>query len=574
MKKTILPVAVLIFVSSIFFFLNLGSIPLMEPDEGRNAEVARELLATGDWLTPHLDFIRYLDKPILFFWAAAGSMKLMGVNEFAARFPSALSALIGVLAVYFLGRRMFGGRAGLLSGVVLASSPLYYGLGRIVIFDMMLTAFITLTMLFFLLGFTEQEGRRKRLFYLLSWAAMALAVLTKGPIGAVFPLGIIGVFLVLTGNLRRIREMEPVLGPLIFLALAAPWYVLVSLKNPEYPYYFFIAEHLLRYTTTKFHRAKPFWYYVPLVVGGLLPWIFFLPSAFTRFLQKKWRERDRETVNLRLPVIWVAIIFLFFSFSKTKMPAYILPLFPAAALLMGKYWDDYLSERVNGAYVKAPLVVLIGLSLLLGGALLFSDGVVRVVQLRAGAYWTSGARDLLRHAGMTMLVFGAAALSLIAFLRKNRAVHFAIVSVLLVLLFAAGIASLKLDSSYRSSKDVARRVLAERRPGDRVLTYENFPSSFLFYMGEQVPVVAEFKGILGSNFILYYDQNARGTAGSSIMGRKEFRALLADRSKRVYIVTREEGGRRMQGELGASSGKLERIMEQGKTSLWVRRESR
>ncbi len=574
MKKMTLHIILLVLVSAVFFFLNLGSIALMEPDEGRNAEVAREILATGDRLTPHLDFIRYLDKPILFFWAAAGSMKLMGVNEFAARFPSALSALIGVLAIYFLGRRMFGGRAGLLSGVVLASSPLYYGLGRIVIFDMMLMAFITLTMLFFLLGFTEQEGGRKKLFYLLSWAAMALAVLTKGPIGAVFPLGIIGIFLVLTGNLRRIREMEPVLGPLVFLALAAPWYVLVSLKNPEYPYYFFIAEHLLRYATTKFHRVKPFWYYVPVVVVGLLPWIFFLPSAFTRFLRRKWKGRDRETVNLLLPVIWAAIIFLFFSFSKAKMPAYILPLFPAAALLMGKYWDDYLSERVNGAYVKAPLVLLIGLSLLLGNALLFSDGMVRVIRLRAGAYWTSGAQDLLRHAGMTMLVFGLAALSLIAFLRKNRAVHFAIVSVLSVLLFAAGISSLKLDSSFRSSKDVAQRVLAERRPGDSVLMYENFPSSFLFYMGEQVPVVAEFKGILGSNFILDYDLNMRGTAGSSIMGRKEFRAILADRSKRVYIVTREEGGRRMQGEIGASSGKLERIMERGKTSLWVRKESR
>lgn len=574
MKKMTFHIILLVLVSAVFFFLSLGSVALMEPDEGRNAEVAREVLATGDWLTPHLDFIRYLDKPIFFFWAAAGSMKLMGVNEFAARFPSALSALIGVLAIYFLGRRMFGDRAGLLSGMVLASSPLYYGLGRIVIFDMMLTAFITLTMLFFLLGFTEQEGRRKKLFYLLSWAAMALAVLTKGPIGAVFPLGIIGIFLVVTGNLRRIGEMEPVLGPLVFLALAAPWYVLVSLKNPEYPYYFFIAEHLLRYATTKFHRVKPFWYYVPLVVVGLLPWIFFLPSAFSHFLQKKWKGRDRETVNLLLPVIWAAIIFFFFSFSKAKMPAYILPLFPAAALLMGKYWDDYLSERANGAYVKAPLLVLIGLGLLLGTALLFSDGLVRVIRLRAGAYWTSGAQDLLRHAGMTMLALGIAALFLIAFLRKNRAAHFAIVSVLSVLLFAAWLQGLDRGEHLRSSQQIARQVLAERRPGDPVLAYEHFPSSLPFYIRDQVPVVTDSKAVTGSNFILDYNLNYQGAAGPSIMDRKEFRALLADRGKRVYIVTREEGGRKMQGELGASFGKLTRIMEQGKTSLWVRKESR
>lgn len=574
MKKMTLHIILLVLVSAVFFFLNLGSVALMEPDEGRNAEVAREVLATGDWLTPHLDFIRYLDKPIFFFWAAAGSMKLMGVNEFAARFPSALSALIGVLAIYFLGRRMFGDRAGLLSGVVLASSPLYYGLGRIVIFDMMLTAFITLTMLFFLLGFTEQEGRRKRLFYLLSWAAMALAVLTKGPIGAVFPLGIIGIFLLLTGDLGRIREMELVRGPLVFLALAAPWYILVSIKNPEYPYYFFISEHLLRYTTTKFHRVRPFWYYVPVLVVGLLPWIFFLPSAFVHFLRRKWKQPDGETVNLLFPVIWTAIVFLFFSFSKAKMPAYILPLFPAAALLMGKYWDDYLSGRVNRASVAVPLTLLLIVVLLFGLGILASDSFIRLARKFIGSFWTPEMHALLERIGIASLVFAALSASLMTFLRKGRTVHFIIPGVLSVLLFIAGLNGLDLDEHLRSSQEVASRVLAERRAGDPVLAYEHFPSSLPFYLHEQVPVVSDSPTTMGSNFIKDYNLNYQGAAGPSIMGRKEFRAFLADRNRRVYILTKEEGGRKMQGEIAASFGRIELMMEHGKTSLWVRKESR
>jgi len=155
MKTAAIHIVLLVLLSALLFFLRLGSVPLMEPDEGRNAEVAREVLATQDWVTPHLNFERKLNKPVLFFWAAALSMKLGGVNEAAARFPSAAAATAGVIAVYFLGRSMFCARAGFLSALVLATCPLYIAFGRLVIFDMMLTAFITLAMLFACLGMRE-----------------------------------------------------------------------------------------------------------------------------------------------------------------------------------------------------------------------------------------------------------------------------------------------------------------------------------------------------------------------------------------------------------------------------------
>src|SRR5574341_1326676 len=160
-KKTIRHVAILMLAAGLFFFFMLGSAPLTEPDEGRNAEVAREMLVTGDWSTPHLNFERKLNKPVLFFWASAFSMKLGGVNEAAARFPSAAAAAAGVMAIYALGRCMFGERAGLLAGLVLASSPVYLAFSRIVIFDMLLTAFVVFTLLFFYLGSIETAPGRK-----------------------------------------------------------------------------------------------------------------------------------------------------------------------------------------------------------------------------------------------------------------------------------------------------------------------------------------------------------------------------------------------------------------------------
>lgn len=572
MKKLSLHLALLIVISGIFFFLHLGSIALMEPDEGRNAEVAREILATGDWLTPHLNFVRYLDKPILFFWADAVSLKVFGVNEFAARFPSALAALIGVIAVYFLGRRMFGERAGLFSGLILATSPLYTGLGRIVIFDMMLTAFITLTMLFWYLGFTEEEKRKKRLFFLLSWAAMAFAVLTKGPIGAVFPLGIIGLFLLMTRDIKRIREMELLWGPLLFLAIAGPWYLLVSIRNPEYPYYFFISEHLLRYATTKFHRVKPFWYYFPIVIGGLLPWVFFLPSAIRRFLQNG-RECDRgEKAALLLLGIWALLIFLFFNFSKAKMPMYILPMFPAAALLIGKFWDDYVSDRAGRTGILLPLLLLMTCMLAISGTLTFSDVAIRLMQNRISDFNLAGVAPILRRAGMIALIAFSTSLGMILYLREHKTLQLTAVMLVTVFLLAAGLWSFEVNGHRRSSKIFSERIRQGRQPGEPVLMYECFLSSFLFYQGEQVPVVSGFKGLIGSNFIVDYDLNHLGPNGSSIMGRDEFRTILADRRKTVYLLSKTTEEQRMIEEVGAF-GKPERLIEQGKTALWVRRGS-
>ncbi len=200
--------------------------------------------------------------------------------------------------------------------------------------------------------------------------------------------------------------------------------------------------------------------------------------------------------------------------------------------------------------------------------------IMRLARKFIGAFWTLEIHALLERIGIASLVFAALSASLMTFLRKGRTIHFIIPGVLSVLLFIAGLNGLDLDEHLRSSQEVASRVLAERRAGDSVLAYEHFPSSLPFYLHEQVSVVSDSPTTMGSNFIKDYNLNYRGAAGPSIMGRKEFRALLEDRNRRVYILTKEEGGRKMQGEIAASFGRIELMMEHGKTSLWVRRESR
>lgn len=572
MKRQYIYVAVLLISSAFLFFFRLGSVGLMEPDEGRNAEVAREIIITGDWVTPRLDFIRYLDKPIMFFWASAASMKIFGASEFSARLPSAVSALIGVIVVYLLGWRMFGGRAGLYSALVLATSPLYLVLGRIVIFDMMLTAFITLALFFWYQGFNAQDRQRQRLSYLLSWAAMALGVLTKGPIGAIFPIAIIGLFLIITRNLKRLLEMDLILGPLLFLVIAGPWYVLVSIRNPEYPYYFFVVEHIHRFATSKFHRMKPFWYYFAIVFGGLLPWIVFLPSAVRHFLHERAFAPTQKKEAILLIFVWAIFIFIFFSLSKAKMPTYILPMFPALALLIGGFWNDYSADKSSRTDVFVSVFALNLFMLLAGVGLIFMSGYLGTTHEIVGRYRLSAILPIMRPAGIAVSLFFIAAVVLLLYLRRDKTLQIMFVIAAYMVVITIVMVGMEINGQRRSSKMLAHRLMKEARPQDLVAMYECFPTSFIFYYSRQIPVVSDSKVSLGSNFIKEYNLNYRGATGPSIMDRHEFRSILSDKKRRVYILTDMKDTDMMMKDVG-SFGRPELILANGKIGLWVRRES-
>jgi 4-amino-4-deoxy-L-arabinose transferase-like glycosyltransferase len=327
-------------VFGVVFFQLLGRCPLIEPDEGRYSEIPREMLERGDFVTPLLNYVKYFEKPPLHYWLNALSFSLFGQNEFAARFAGTLCGLLTVLFTYWLGRQLFERRVGLLAALIIGSSGGFLVQARINITDMTLTFCLTLCLGSFLLAIRD-EGAKKGLYYYLGYAGAALAVLAKGLIGIVFPGGIIFLFLLFRKRWRLLLEMRLVSGTILFLLIAAPWFVLVSLKNPEFARFFFIHEHFERFLTKVHRRYQPVWFFLPVLLGTMLPWSFFIPEA----LRRAWRERrSNQGDTLAYLAIWALLIFAFFSKSSSKLVPYILPIFPPLALLIAWRWQKAVEE--------------------------------------------------------------------------------------------------------------------------------------------------------------------------------------------------------------------------------------
>ena len=304
----------------VLFFFHLGTYGLWEPDEARYAEIAREMLALHNFIVPHLNYVPYIEKPPLLYWLTASSMKLFGINEFAARLVNAGAALIGVLATYLFALRTFDYRRALLSGAVLATSALYAVMAQVLTTDMLLTAATTVAMFAFFLQW--RDGGR---WWLLCYFAMGLAVLTKGPVGAVLPLITAAIFLWYEGEwLGAFSRFHLVGGLMITAAVSLPWFIAITIREPGYFDFYFVGEHLRRFLEPRYSHGEPIYYYIPVAAGGFLPWslaMLFIP----------WRSLERDPAR-RFCLIAAATVFVLFSLASAKLVPYILPAFPFAAL--------------------------------------------------------------------------------------------------------------------------------------------------------------------------------------------------------------------------------------------------
>lgn len=328
--------AVLVALFAFALFHGLGSVPLMDPDEGRYAEVPREMLVSGDFLTPHFNYVHFFSKPPLFYWMNAFSFLFFGINEFAARFPSALCGLATILVVYFLGYRLFDRRTAFSAALVMGATGGHFVCARLSLLDLPLTLFLTAALGLMLLGFMD-AGPRKRAYFCTAYLFMALAVLAKGLIGIILPGLIVLLFCLFSRRWHLIREMRLGCGILIVAAVSSPWFVYISVKYPGYAKYFFLREHLERFTSDVHNRHEFFGFYIPMFIGLMFPWSLLLPPVIARF-------RDlRRTPNF-MPWIflatWAISIFVFFSLSESNLATYILPAFPAFALLTGATISD------------------------------------------------------------------------------------------------------------------------------------------------------------------------------------------------------------------------------------------
>jgi 4-amino-4-deoxy-L-arabinose transferase-like glycosyltransferase len=316
----------------IFWFATLGQRALIHPDEGRYAELSLGMLQSGDWITPRLNGILYFEKPALQYWMGALSFLTFGINEFAARFWPGLTGLLSVLAVGLTARRLWGN--GHYAALVMAGSFWVIANSHFLTLDAGVTFFLTLTLCAFLWAQQDSASTRERRYGMwVAWAAMAGATLSKGLIGLLIPGCALMLYSLINWHWAVWRRMQWLPGMAIFLLLAAPWFWLVSERNPGFAYFFFVHEHFDRFLTTAHHRPGPLWYYAPLLFVGFLPWSSLLP----RLVREAWPRRQGPVFQAeRFLLIWATFVFVFFSLSSSKLPSYILPMFPALALLLGQ----------------------------------------------------------------------------------------------------------------------------------------------------------------------------------------------------------------------------------------------
>jgi 4-amino-4-deoxy-L-arabinose transferase-like glycosyltransferase len=333
-------------VGLVLFFYRLGAPGLMDPDEGRYAEIAREMLVLKDWLIPHLNLLPYLEKPPLVYWLTALGFKVFGYTEAAARLPSAVSALAGMFLAYGLGRALWGPGPGVLGALVLASTAGYVALGRILTLDMTFALWLNLGIG---LGYLALSRGRSRLW---AWAylALALAVLTKGPVALVLA-GLAWVIWVGVSR-RGWRPLIQIRGWALLVVITLPWFVYVQWRHPEFFRFFILEQHFGRFLTPAIH-PEPLWFYLPVLLGLLLPWTWLLP--WTLGDRARWRDPD-----CRFLVIWAAVIVVFFSLSRGKLVPYILPALLPLALLVGHGLAQLTGVgrlSFNRRFLKASLVI-------------------------------------------------------------------------------------------------------------------------------------------------------------------------------------------------------------------------
>jgi 4-amino-4-deoxy-L-arabinose transferase-like glycosyltransferase len=388
---------------------------LFQPDEGRYAEISREMLASGDWITPRLNGLKYFEKPPLQYWATAVSFALFGQDEWTARLWTAVTGFLGLLFLAFAGNRVGPPGAGSIAGLVLASSGAYFLSSQYLTLDMGLAFFMSAALLSFLVA--HQSAPPKRGWMLLAWGAMACAVLAKGLVGVVLPGIALAVYIAIERDWRLLRELEWGRGLALFSALALPWFILVQLRNPEFFDFFVLHEHFARYALAGHHRPGPWWYFAVLLLVGMMPWTPALPGVLRRSLAA--RDGSRLKVE-RLLLIWIGVVLVFFSFSKSKLPAYILPALPALALLIGRdvalrarievKWPALFGAAAGAAALVFALPRILSFDQIAGKAIAylpwFLAGSVTLAACALAAWWLSERRAWL---ALLLLSFGSVA---------------------------------------------------------------------------------------------------------------------------------------------------------------------
>jgi len=518
---------VLFLIPFILYIGLLSVIPLQEPDETRYSLIPSAMNESGNYVTPQIKHTVYLEKPPLVYWATAVSFKIFGENDFSARLFAALCAWGCILLVYVMGRHFRDEKTGLYAAMLLTVSLFPFIIGHINILDMPLAFFIGLSTW---MGYRALKTQKKYFYYLLYFFC-ALAFLTKGIIGIVFPFGILVIWLLWVGRWREIWYLFSPLGILIFLVTVGPWLIMAQKENADFLWFFFVREHFLRFTTKMHGKAEPFYFYLPILVGGLFPWLFYLIRAWRN---KYVTQSLFESEDNKFLIVWFVLIFIFYQVSSSKLAPYVLPLFLPMVLFAARIFRNYEEDnalRENAWQMRVYRFVLVLQSLVLFIAMLvppflrpYSDAENNLIVMVSGQWW-------LYIALPVMVLF------LMPFLpdlihRRFRKGWFLTIYILSAIFLGAILLPLNdFLAPYRSAK-IAREAIAKHVPHDRDLyQYRINFYGIDFYNKIRTPIVEDFGELLDGIVKLPQDEKKR-----YFLYLDEFFALC-ENQKDVYCIT-------------------------------------
>jgi 4-amino-4-deoxy-L-arabinose transferase-like glycosyltransferase len=498
---------------------------LWDPDEGRYAEIPREMAASGDWITPRLNDLLYFEKPPLQYWATAGAYRVFGEHNWTARLWSAVAGLAGALFAFYACRRLYSQRAGMYAALTLASGILYFGVTHLNTLDAGLSFFLEVTVFSLAIGLREETPESERKWWIrAAWAAAGLAVLSKGLVGLVLPAAALVAYAVLYRDRSIWRRLAPLTGPAIFLLVSAPWFVAVSRANPDFLQFFFVHEHYTRFLTTEHHRGQPWWFFLPVLALGALPWVGPMLCGWWRALRV---SRGGGFKPFTFLAVWALVVLGFFSASGSKLVTYILPVLPALAVLAARYVCEAAPGRVARQVfwgALGPTAAFAGMAC----ALVLRPGAFGAAMSEALPWWCLAAAALWglaaflarrladpRKFDATMIVLGLTLL----------AVH--------QLVLLGGEAA----SPYRTTAALARQIKPLLSESTRVYALRMYPQSLPVYLGRTVTLV-EFRGELDfglqrepqktlPTLDAFRDAWSRETDAVAVMARKTYDLLLA-----------------------------------------------
>lgn len=468
----------------VVLFFHLGTYGLWEPDEARYAELAREMLAAHDFVVPHLNYVPYIEKPPLLYWLTSGSMKLFGINEFAARFVNAAAALIGVVATYFFTLRTLDYRRAVLAGAVLATSGLYAVMAQVLTTDMLLTAATTIAMFAFFLQWLE-GGR----WWLVCYFAIGAAVLTKGPIGAALPLISGTIFLWNEGQLRDcIRRFHLIAGLVLVASMSLPWFIAITIRQPAFFNFYFVGENLRRFLEPRYSHGEPLYFYLPVIAAGFLPW-----SLATLVIP--WGSLEPRAVR-RFCLIAAATVLTLFSAASAKLVPYILPAFPFVAIaaadgLMafaqrGETGCTDISPRLRAeasGKVDQRRLILMAILLVLIGIVVFAVGH------EAGEFKSPypGMLVPVLYSSAAAIIVGGIACTAAFWARRLEAGLGLLVGTAAAILIIITYGRIMIEPT-RSYAELARSI-ERQAPGARLICYPRYVESLPFYCRRRVILV-------------------------------------------------------------------------------------